>query len=102
MPTISLSNSIAYNVLKSNNYDVIKAFPPIRVWGAVGFIAAMWTTNLTGSKASAGQFYIAAIAAVVLAVYAFTLPACPPHKDTEKRSFKALFRTGCFQAFYEL
>lgn len=78
MPTISLSNSIAYNVLKNNNFDVVKVFPPIRVWGTIGFIAAMWTTNLTGNKSTDGQFYIAAIAAVFLAIYSFTLPKCPP------------------------
>lgn len=99
MPTISLSNSVAYNILKANNYDVIKTFPPIRVWGTVGFIAAMWTTNLTGSKATTGQFYIAAVAAVILAVYAFTLPACPPHKDTEKRSIQAMFGFDAFRLF---
>src|SRR5205085_11529459 len=49
MPTISLSNSISYAILKRNNYDVVKVFPPIRVWGTIGFIAAMWTTNLSGS-----------------------------------------------------
>ena len=78
MPTISLSNSIAYYILKNNNFDVVKVFPPIRVWGTLGFIAAMWITNLTDNKASANQFYIAAAFAVVLAIYAFTLPACKP------------------------
>ncbi|WP_395044523.1 nucleoside permease [Flavobacterium sp.] len=80
MPTISLSNSIAYNILKNNNFDVIKVFPPIRVWGTIGFIAAMWLTNLTNNKASANMFYIAAIAAVILGIYSFTLPKCPPQK----------------------
>src|SRR5690606_14656227 len=59
MPTIALNNSISYTILKNNNYDVVKDFPPIRVWGTVGFIAAMWLTNLSGSKASEMQFYIA-------------------------------------------
>ena len=66
MPTISLSNSIAYTILKNNNYDVVKVFPPIRVWGTIGFIAAMWTTNLTGSKANTNQFLIAGVAAIAL------------------------------------
>jgi len=78
MPTISLSNSIAYYVLKNNNYDVVKVFPPIRVWGTIGFIVAMWMTNLTGNKASGNQFYIAAVVAIILGIYAFTLPKCPP------------------------
>ena len=84
MPTISLSNSIAYNILKNSAYDVVKVFPPIRVWGTVGFIAAMWLTNLTDNKASANQFYIAAIAAVALGIYSFSLPKCPPQRLTKK------------------
>jgi NHS family xanthosine MFS transporter len=84
MPTISLSNSIAYNILKNNNYDVVKVFPPIRVWGTIGFIVAMWTTNLTGSKANANQFLIAGAIAIVLGIYSFTLPKCPPQKTIAK------------------
>ena len=80
MPTISLSNSIGYTILKKNNFDVVKVFPPIRVWGTIGFIAAMWVTNLSGNKASANMFYISAAASFVLGIYSFTLPNCPPQK----------------------
>ncbi|MDA8896386.1 nucleoside permease [Bacteroidia bacterium] len=80
MPTIPLSNSIPYAILKREKYDVIKVFPPIRVWGTIGFIAAMWVTNLTGNKASANMFYIASTAAIALGLYAFSLPKCPPPK----------------------
>lgn len=80
MPTISLSNSIAYTILKNNNYDVIKVFPPIRVWGTIGFIVAMWITNFTHSNINANQFYIAAVVAIILGIYSFTLPKCPPQK----------------------
>ena len=86
MPTISLSNSIAYTILKNNSYDVIKVFPPIRVWGTIGFIVAMWTTNLSGSKANSNQFLIAAVAAIALGIYAFTLPKCPPPKSISKNA----------------
>jgi NHS family xanthosine MFS transporter len=86
MPTISLSNSVAYNILKNNNYDVVKVFPPIRVWGTVGFIAAMWITNLTDNKASANMFYLSAIAAFVLGIYSFTLPKCPPQKTISEHA----------------
>lgn len=78
MPTISLSNSIAFNALKSAKFDVVKVFPPIRVWGTIGFIVAMWVTNLTGNKATVNQFYISAFASFVLGVYSFTLPKCAP------------------------
>ncbi len=80
MPTISLSNSVAYYILKDRQFDVVKVFPPIRVWGTIGFIAAMWITNLTGNKATANMFYISAIASVALGIYSFTLPKCPPPK----------------------
>src|SRR5690606_19530837 len=86
MPTISLSNSISYRILKSNDYNVVTVFPPIRVFGTVGFIVAMWTTNLTGSKANANQFVIAAVAAILLGIYAFTLPKCPPPKSISKNA----------------
>jgi NHS family xanthosine MFS transporter len=86
MPTISLSNSISYTILKRNNFDVVKVFPPIRVWGTIGFIVAMWTTNLTGSKANANQFIIGAVAAIALGIYSFTLPKCPPQKSISKNA----------------
>jgi NHS family xanthosine MFS transporter len=86
MPTISLSNSIAYTILKRDGFDVVKVFPPIRVWGTVGFIAAMWTTNLTGSKANTNQFIIGGIAAIILGIFSFTLPKCPPQKSISKNA----------------
>jgi MFS transporter, NHS family, xanthosine permease len=80
MPTLALSNSISYTILKNGNFDVVKVFPPIRVWGTIGFIVAMWLTNLSGNKASANMFYIAAIGAIFLGFYSFTMPKCPPQK----------------------
>ena len=80
MPTIALSNSISFTALKLNNKNIIKDYPPIRVYGTIGFIAAMWITNLTGNKATSYQFYIAGIAALVLGFYAFTLPKCKPER----------------------
>lgn len=81
MPTLALSNSIAYSSLTAAKYDLIKAFPPIRVWGTVGFIAAMWITNLSGNKATEFQFYIAAAGSIALAVYSiFMIPKCPPQR----------------------
>lgn len=90
MPTISLSNSIAYSVLKKFDFDVVRVFPPIRVWGTIGFIAAMWITNLTGNKASANMFYIAAVAAIGLGFYSFTLPACDARKPKSGGLVEAL------------
>jgi MFS transporter, NHS family, xanthosine permease len=86
MPTISLSNTIAYTILKNTGADVVKVFPPIRVWGTIGFIVAMWTTNLSGSKANSNQFLIAAFVAIALGIYAFTLPKCPPRESVPKNA----------------
>ena len=100
MPSISLSNSVAYTILKNNDYDVVKVFPPIRVWGTVGFIAAMWITNLTGNKASANMFYIAAIAAIILGIYSFALPKCPPQKQIDgDASFAKKLGLNAFKLF---
>jgi len=97
MPTISLSNSISYTALKLNNNDIVKDFPPIRVFGTVGFIVAMWITNLTGNKATAYQFYIAGIAALLLGLYAFTLPKCKPQKLTKENA--SIMETLGLEAF---
>lgn len=100
MPTIALNNSISYSILKRNQFDIIKDFPPIRVWGTIGFIVAMWATNLLGFKATEGQFYNAGIAAAILGLYSFTMPACPPqHKIEEKSSFIHLFGLDAFKLF---
>lgn len=100
MPTIALSNSVAYNALKSNGYDVVKAFPPIRVWGTIGFIVAMWITNLTGNKATEVQFYLSAVYSLILGVYSFTLPACPPQlKGSKSVSIVDSFGLKAFKLF---
>ncbi len=86
MPTIALGNSISYNALITSGMNVVKHFPPIRVWGTIGFIAAMWATNLTGNKATEYQFIIAAGAAVILAFFALTLPKCPPQNKIKENA----------------
>ncbi len=100
MPTIALTNTIGYNALKTAGYDVIKDFPPIRVWGTIGFIVAMWVTNLSGNKATEMQFYISAVASFLLGIYSFTLPKCPPQlKVAEKSSLVKLFGLDAFKLF---
>lgn len=100
MPTIALSNSISYSVLKSRDYDLVKVFPRIRVWGTVGFIVAMVFTNLTDNKATANQFLIGGVAAIGLGLYAFTLPKCPPqNKNTGQTSFAEAMGLNAFKLF---
>jgi NHS family xanthosine MFS transporter len=78
MPTISLGNTVSYNALKNNGGNVVKDFPPIRVWGTIGFIAAMWMVSLLHIETSASQFYVAAGASLCLGLYSFSLPKCIP------------------------
>ncbi|MDR0581959.1 MAG: nucleoside permease [Prevotellaceae bacterium] len=80
MPTIGLSYSICYSVMAKNGMDTVREFPPVRVWGTVGFIVAMWVVNLAGWGASPNQLLLAAGTALILALYAFTLPQSPPSR----------------------
>jgi nucleoside transporter len=84
MPTLSLTNTVSYNALENNKFDIVKDFPPIRVWGTVGFICAMWAVDLTGFKHTCAQLYVSAGAALLLGFYSFTLPQCPPAKSESK------------------
>jgi NHS family xanthosine MFS transporter len=81
MPTIALAITVAYNALKNEGMDVVRDYPPIRVWGTIGFIAATWTVSRLHLETSAAQFYVASAASLVLGLYAFTLPACVPKLD---------------------
>ena len=78
MPTLSLSITVAYSALKKDNKDVVKDYPPIRIWGTIGFIVALWVVSISGNEASSNQFYIASAVSLFLGIYAFTLPSCPP------------------------
>jgi NHS family xanthosine MFS transporter len=102
MPTISLSNSIAYGILKNNSFDVVKVFPPIRVWGTIGFIVAMWITNLSGNKASANMFYIAAISAVALSCSSLLNPILAKNSLVSSISLSRRFSTSWYSLFSSL
>lgn len=77
MPTIALSNTISYSCLEQAGLDTVTHFPPVRVYGTVGFIVAMWTISLVGVELSNVQLYIAAGSSLVLALYSMTLPKIP-------------------------
>ena len=92
MPTIALSNTAAFTILKNNGLDTVKDFPPIRVLGTVGFIVTMWFVNCAvWQDGSFGmtladsaykfqytymQFFVSGILSIVLCFYCFTLPEC--------------------------
>jgi NHS family xanthosine MFS transporter len=99
MPTIALNNTVSYKVLEQKGLNVIQNFPPIRVWGTVGFIAAMWMVDFAGWTKSALQLYISAGAAIFLGIYAFTMPRCPPTKPEGKRGLISALGLDAFVLF---
>lgn len=80
MPTIGLSNSVAYSALTKAGLDTVKEFPPIRVFGTVGFICAMLFVNFTQYQTNYCQLITSGILSGVLCLYALTLPDCPTNK----------------------
>jgi len=101
MPTIALNNTVSFKVLTQAGFDVVKRFPPIRVWGTIGFIVAMWTVDFAGWTKSNQQLYIGAGAALVLGAYAFTLPKCPPVRSAAKRGLASALGLDAFALFRE-
>ncbi|HKM45593.1 MAG TPA: nucleoside permease [Dysgonamonadaceae bacterium] len=104
MPTIALSNAVAYNALEKSGYDTVKTFPPIRVWGTVGFIGSMIAVDLLridGLKfsQSAYQLYFSAILSLILGIYSFTLPKCATNKAGENVSWVDNFGLRAFALF---
>ncbi len=99
MPTISLANTVSYTVLINNGRDIVKEFPPIRVWGTIGFIAAMWIVSLLHIETSAKQFYVAGVASLLFGVYAFTLPKCPPQFTRVDKSLSERLGLKAFVLF---
>ena len=77
MPTLALSNSVAFNGLTANGMDTVKDFPPIRVFGTIGFIVTMMTVDVLGFQTTSQQFLVSGGLSIVLALYSLTLPTCP-------------------------
>jgi len=77
MPTIGLNNAVSYSVLENNHFDIVKTFPPIRVWGTIGFIVALWAVDFLGWAQSSNQFLFTAAFSVIMGVYSFTMPNVP-------------------------
>lgn len=106
MPTIALSNSVAFNILEKNGYDTVKDFPPIRVFGTVGFICAMlfvnFMTNGEGMQYqhTYNQFLVSGILGVIMLAYCFTLPNCPCNATTgQNQTLAERFGLDAFKLF---
>ena len=115
MPTIALSNTTAFTILKNNGLDTVRDFPPIRVLGTVGFIATMWFVNCAvwqdGSfsmtladsahkfQYTYMQFFVSGILSLVLFAYCMTLPQCKVEKKGEKKSLAESLGLNAFKLF---
>ena len=101
MPTLALSNSVAYTALDKAGLDTVKDFPPIRVFGTIGFIASMWIVDLCSLIKTPYQFYVSAAWGILLCVYALTLPACPTGQNQEATSLVKALGLDAFKLFAE-
>lgn len=105
MPTIALSNSVAFKILETNGYDTVKDFPPIRVFGTVGFILAMLFVNFVSIDGvqfqnSYNQFLTSGILGIAMLLYCFTLPNCPCNKETgSNQTLAERFGLNAFRLF---
>ena len=111
MPTLALANTTAFTVLKNNGLDTVKDFPPIRVFGTIGFIATMWFVNCAVWDGNAFsftflessykfqythmQFFVSGALSLLLFLYCYTLPAC----HLEKKPASSLMETLGLDAF---
>lgn len=99
MPTLSLSYSVAYSALETSGLDTVKSFPPIRVWGTIGFICTMWIVDLLGFQANSYQYITSGILGLILGGYAFTLPTCSLSAPGERKSFVEQLGLKAFTLF---
>lgn len=99
MATLSLANSVAYNGLALAGMDIVKDFPPIRVFGTIGFICTMWFVDLMGFQVNQMQFVTSGVLGFILCAYSFTLPACKTAAKGEKKSVAEAFGLKAFALF---
>ena len=99
MPTLALSNSVAYTSLEQGGYDTVKAFPPIRVFGTVGFIVAMLVCDFAGFQASHIRFYQCAVIGLGMSLFTLLLPHCPTNKDMGNKSLMQRLGLDAFKLF---
>lgn len=99
MPTLGLSNSVAYTALDKAGLDSVKAFPPIRIFGTIGFICCMVFVDITGFQNTSMQFAVSAILGFLLFLYSFTLPNCPINGNGGSRNIVDVLGLKAFLLF---
>lgn len=90
---------MAYSALDGAGLDTVKDFPPIRVFGTIGFICSMWAVDLGGMQSTAGQFAVSGALSLALAFYSLTLPACPVNRSDERKSLSEALGLRAFSLF---
>lgn len=106
MPTIGLNNSVAFNALTKNGLDTVKDFPPIRIFGTIGFICAMLFVNFIGPEngkfqTSYMQLFVSAVFSGIMMIYALMMPACPVDKGPKSGSMIDRLGLRAFTLFKE-
>lgn len=99
MPTLALSNSVGYASLDKIGLDTVKHYPPIRIFGTIGFICSMWTVDLLGLQNTYGQFFACGLIEIIYAIYALTLPHCPTNKNASSQSITEALGLKAFALF---
>ena len=99
MPTLALSNSVAFNALTMGGFDTVKAFPPIRVFGTIGFICTMIAVDLLGFQTSSKQFVVSGCLSLLLSAYSLTLPASPVKGKTDGEASTSLVQALGLDSF---
>lgn len=99
MPTLALTNSVAYSALSQAGMDTVKDFPPIRVFGTIGFIVTMWFVDLMGFQSNQYQFVTSGAISIILFLYTFSLPHCNISDKTEQKSLVDALGLRAFALF---
>jgi len=92
MPTIALSNSVAFAQMT----DPGKQFPWIRVFGTLGWIAAGLIISKLGIEKTAGTFHVAAGVSAILGFISFVLPNTPPKGTGTKTDLGTILGKDAF------
>ena len=104
MPTVALTNSVSYSIITRAGGDPVRDYPPIRLFGTVGFICSMLAVNFISvggvrMQDSCTQLILSGILSLVLCVYALTLPACPTGGSRAGRSVADAMGLKAFRLF---
>lgn len=119
MPTMALANTTTFALLKRNGFTPVDRFPIIRVWGTLGFVAAMWFVNtaylydgtfgftLNDLNPAAShrfqytsvQLLCSAVLGLITSLYTLTLPALPVPNPGKVSTLSEIFGFKAFKLF---